>query len=1366
MDKASGPDAPQQIDEPAVSNDDKQESQAKPANSEASSVAGLEPSNDDVSPLAAAKLSGAIPKSDSAASRDTKTSVSSRDHQSTIQTVSTAHLSSEGADAKIGEEDKGPQSTGQNCNISVSSQSTYPESESVATKVPEKRGIAADETATASDATSRDESTALTNQQASRAESAVPSSTRSPSTHERERERTSDSAKSKDVDSEKVFPEVSSDRANGGGSDSVCESTPATKGDTKVESKVSSTNGHGESTVPGTVESAKHVQSSPSHIDGGDAGYHKANGDQSAEKKQEMESQLDNAHAPLKTTVLADGRSSRTRESKGYTEEGTGQSNATNVQPAESIGKDKEPALQDTRPKSSIPPPAVYDKPSRSAAVERKLPEETVGAVSKTNGLRSEHEIREPALETTIETSRQVEVEESIRPQQACYTGTTDTTIPTDASKVKTNELPTALDLPSDTIDEEAIKAQLYALTPESAEAPLERGQVEMAAGLTASDKGGSLSEQLIKDAPQGLPKPEQATSELEKKLPSARNVEGPEPTSECSEHEEQTDKSRSFTQGKPTVSEKTDKEKDNEEAQERRLSESKLDFEEKGRLEAGKAEKPDSVTGEKADTPEKTKKEPDSPPLQHHETATKDNKSEEAKFASNKTESDQTEGGKAEQYDKEKGLEEKDEKDEKYAKEVDVKESGENEEQKHELGKNLVSTSPGGSEHSEPESRDNQNESRKKEDTSDRSKDPASPQPDKNGHADASPSNKEVESAEEKETAQDVLKEDKASKDVREEEKPANVSRVVTGDEETQGTASAHDAPTMGKLEEANKVEEEETSKAKGVAEASENESLVDTIEPQQIASSQDEVTVEGSKDESKVGPMDEMVDSIDASTEIVTNGGGEAAETGTEHHADLKVSEVAEGEEAQNEAETKKEEEIDSKSKGEGELKPEPEPPTEDQDVSAKTDDEKATEPSDELVLPTTEDSDGQKQDATEAPDEGQEVAVPSGEQAEEASVPDTEAAPESELSAVTAEDVDKAETTESVIQETASEEQQGAEPIIEEAPSEVEAAPVCEEVVAETSAASITAEPPQVKKKTCLPKSPSKRATGKVPPRSLDKKEPPATSDAKSKAPGSPKKPTSISDKGSPSPKKSAAPPKNEVTSPSKTARTPGADQKKLPPIKAPVGQAPKPDLKNVRSKIGSLDNIKHKPKGGEVKVQSKKLEWRATPKVGSLDNAAHRPGGGDKKIVSQKVDFKAQSKVGSLDNVDHKPTGGAVKVETQKLDFKDKAAPRVGSMDNVKHKAGGGDVKILSEKLEFKERAASKIGSLPASDTGSTRGSESQSPTNLTSPQPQHGLEEVAAANGHDDSDVSPTKEETLAVPPGATSVLAAPEVAQC
>lgn len=43
--------------------------------------------------------------------------------------------------------------------------------------------------------------------------------------------------------------------------------------------------------------------------------------------------------------------------------------------------------------------------------------------------------------------------------------------------------------------------------------------------------------------------------------------------------------------------------------------------------------------------------------------------------------------------------------------------------------------------------------------------------------------------------------------------------------------------------------------------------------------------------------------------------------------------------------------------------------------------------------------------------------------------------------------------------------------------------------------------------------------------------------------------------------------------------------------LPPIKAPVGLAPNPNLKNIRSKIGSFDNIKYKPGGGDKKVTSK-------------------------------------------------------------------------------------------------------------------------------------------------------------------------------
>lgn len=102
------------------------------------------------------------------------------------------------------------------------------------------------------------------------------------------------------------------------------------------------------------------------------------------------------------------------------------------------------------------------------------------------------------------------------------------------------------------------------------------------------------------------------------------------------------------------------------------------------------------------------------------------------------------------------------------------------------------------------------------------------------------------------------------------------------------------------------------------------------------------------------------------------------------------------------------------------------------------------------------------------------------------------------------------------------------------------------------------------------------------------------------------------------------------------------------KKLPPIKAPVGLAKSPDLKNCKSKIGSLNNIKHKPAGGSVTIQSQKLNWDAKSKVGSLENKEHKPSGGKLKVESRKLEWKATSKVQSLQNVNHKPGGGNVKI----------------------------------------------------------------------------------------------------------------------
>nr|XP_020636363.1 microtubule-associated protein 2 isoform X13 [Pogona vitticeps] len=107
-------------------------------------------------------------------------------------------------------------------------------------------------------------------------------------------------------------------------------------------------------------------------------------------------------------------------------------------------------------------------------------------------------------------------------------------------------------------------------------------------------------------------------------------------------------------------------------------------------------------------------------------------------------------------------------------------------------------------------------------------------------------------------------------------------------------------------------------------------------------------------------------------------------------------------------------------------------------------------------------------------------------------------------------------------------------------------------------------------------------------------------------------------------------------------------------------------PLPDLKNVRSKIGSTENIKYQPKGGQVQIVTKKIDLsHVTSKCGSLKNIRHRPGGGRVKIESVKLDFKekAHAKVGSLENAHHVPGGGHVKIDSQKLNFREHAKARV-------------------------------------------------------------------------------------------------------
>uniref|UniRef100_A0A6I8PU01 Microtubule-associated protein n=1 Tax=Xenopus tropicalis TaxID=8364 RepID=A0A6I8PU01_XENTR len=180
-------------------------------------------------------------------------------------------------------------------------------------------------------------------------------------------------------------------------------------------------------------------------------------------------------------------------------------------------------------------------------------------------------------------------------------------------------------------------------------------------------------------------------------------------------------------------------------------------------------------------------------------------------------------------------------------------------------------------------------------------------------------------------------------------------------------------------------------------------------------------------------------------------------------------------------------------------------------------------------------------------------------------------------------------------------------------------------------------------------------------------------------------------------------------------SRTPRTPGTpksamlySEKKVAMLRTPpkspatpkqirIFHQPLPDLKNIRSKIGSTDNMKYQPKGGQVKILNEKIDYSdVQSRCGSKDNISHNAGGGQVQIVSKKINLShVTSKCGSLKNIRHKPGGGHVRIESVKLDFKEKAHAKIGSLDNAHHTPGGGNIKIDSQKLHFREQAKARV-----------------------------------------------------------------------
>ncbi|XP_048372861.1 microtubule-associated protein tau isoform X3 [Sphaerodactylus townsendi] len=117
-------------------------------------------------------------------------------------------------------------------------------------------------------------------------------------------------------------------------------------------------------------------------------------------------------------------------------------------------------------------------------------------------------------------------------------------------------------------------------------------------------------------------------------------------------------------------------------------------------------------------------------------------------------------------------------------------------------------------------------------------------------------------------------------------------------------------------------------------------------------------------------------------------------------------------------------------------------------------------------------------------------------------------------------------------------------------------------------------------------------------------------------------------------------------------------------------------PMPDLKNIKSKIGSIDNLKHQPGGGKIQIVYKPVDLsHVTSKCGSLDNIHHKPGGGQIELKSEKLDFKekVQSKIGSLDNITHVPGGGNKKIESHKLTFRENAKAKTDHGAEIVYKS---------------------------------------------------------------------------------------------
>ncbi|XP_040287316.1 uncharacterized protein LOC121000766 isoform X2 [Bufo bufo] len=302
----------------------------------------------------------------------------------------------------------------------------------------------------------------------------------------------------------------------------------------------------------------------------------------------------------------------------------------------------------------------------------------------------------------------------------------------------------------------------------------------------------------------------------------------------------------------------------------------------------------------------------------------------------------------------------------------------------------------------------------------------------------------------------------------------------------------------------------------------------------------------------------------------------------------------------------------------------------------------------------------------------------------------------------------------------------------------------------------------------KKTTSTRSPTELSRPKTVPADLTKSNGPAPV-----SPSRPKTSKPAASKPVTGPSASADAKKQPITRPAPLSKTSTAPASKPSsalaasrPSAAPLKQprpATAPDLKNVRSKIGSTDNLKHQPGGGkQVKVEKKPVPVStvrkpapapaatkaASAKPADPKETAQKQSNGKVQIVNKKVNYShVQSKCGSKDNIKHVPGGGNVTSA---------AKPSIGSSRppaSTSHKPGGTNVQILNKKVDVSKvssKCISKPGLKAKSGAGEAK-SESSKKTETEKKEPQENIKE----NGGEP--ITPPQDTDIVTPTDNTAV---------